>query len=85
MSTLTPLPVPKSVEADARNRAFRTFVQALAVDVLAAVVLAVGPTLADQHFAWTRAYWTTVGLLAAKTAVQTVVSYLARKAIPPNV
>jgi hypothetical protein len=85
MSTLNPLPVPKSVEADARNRAFRTFVQALAVDVLAAVMLAVGPTLVDQHFAWTRAYWATVGLLAAKTAVQTVVSYAARKTIPPNV
>jgi hypothetical protein len=85
MSTLNPLPVPKSVEADARNRAFRTFVQAFAIDLAAAVVLAVGPALADQHFAWTVAYWVSLGLLAAKTAVQTAVSYAARKLIPPAV
>jgi hypothetical protein len=75
------VPLPASV--DARNRAFRTFAQGLAVDVVAAVVLAVGPALVGEHFAWTRAYWAAVAGLAAKTAVQTAVSYVARKVVPP--
>lgn len=69
--------------ADARNRAFRTFVQGLGVDVAAAVALAVGPAVAGDSFAWTRTYWVTVALLALKTAVQSGVSYLARKAAVP--
>lgn len=76
--------VPPSTAADARNRAFRTFVQGLGLDVAAAVVLSVGPSVAGADFAWTRAYWATVGLLAAKTAIQSVVSYLARKWFPPR-
>lgn len=75
--------VPVSVAADAKNRAWRTFAQGLLVDVTAGVVLAVGPAVAGADFAWTRGYWTTLGLLAAKTAVQSVVSYVARKVVPP--
>lgn len=77
------LPVPASTEADAKNRAWRTFVQGLGTDVLGAVVLAVGPALAGADFAWTRGYWTAVGLLAAKTVVLSVVSYVSRKVVPP--
>ena len=69
--------------ADARNRAWRTAAQGVLVDLLAAVALAVGPALAGADFAWTRAYWLTIGGLAAKTAIQTVVSYAARKVLPP--
>lgn len=75
--------VPVSVSADARNRAWRTLVQGLLVDVGAAVVLAVGPALAGADFAWTPVYWLAVGGLAAKTAIQTVVSYAARRLVPP--
>lgn len=71
------------VIADARNRAWRTFVQGLGTDVVGATALAVLPALAGQDFAWTRAYWGAVGLLAAKTAILTVVSYIARKTVPP--
>lgn len=77
--------LPISTDADARNRAFRTFVQGLGTDVLGAVVLAVGPTLAGAEFAWTREYWTAVGLLAAKTVVTSAVSYVSRKVAPPAV
>lgn len=77
------IPAPASTEADAKNRAFRTFVQGLLTDVLAAVVLAVAPALAGADFAWTREYWTAVALLAAKTVVLSVVSYISRKAVPP--
>lgn len=76
---------PTSTEADAKNRALRTFVQGLGTDVLGAVVLAVGPALAGADFAWTSEYWTAVGLLAAKTVVLSVVSYVSRKVVPPAV
>jgi hypothetical protein len=77
------LAVPPSTAADAANRAWRTLAQGLATDVAAAVAMAVLPELAGSDFAWTRAYWVTLGLLAAKTAVMTVVSYVARKVLPP--
>lgn len=77
------LPIPADASADARNRAFRTFVQGLLTDVIGAVVLAVGPALAGAEFAWTKEYWTAVGLLTAKTVVLSVVSYISRKAVPP--
>lgn len=69
--------------ADAQNRAWRTFIQGLLVDLLAAVVLAVGPAIAGADFAWTKAYWLTLLGLAGKTAIQSVVSYVARRAVPP--
>lgn len=72
-----------SVLADARVRAWRTLAQGLAVDVLAAVVLAVGPALVGADFAWTRGYWLTVAALAARSAVTAVVAYVARQVLPP--
>jgi hypothetical protein len=68
---------------DARNRAWRTFVQGLAVDVLAALVLAVGPALMSADGMTSKAYWITMGGLVLKTVVTAVVSYVARKVIPP--
>lgn len=81
---VNPLPVPPSATADAKNRAARTFAQGLLTDVVGAVVLAVGPALAGADFAWSKAYWTAVGLLAAKTVVLSVVSYVSRKVAPPT-
>ena len=74
-----------SAEADAKNRAFRTFVQGLGTDVVVAVVLAVGPALAGADFAWSADYWTAIGLLTAKTVVLSAVSYVSRKVVPPAV
>ncbi|WP_427422650.1 hypothetical protein [Lysinibacillus fusiformis] len=74
---------PPDATTDARNRAWRTLAQGLAVDVAASVVLAVGPAIAGADFAWTKAYWLTVAGLAAKSAVTAVVSYFARKLLPP--
>jgi len=66
-----------------RTSTVRTFAEGLGLDVGLAVVLAIGPTLAGADFAWTRAYWLSVGLLAGKTAIQTAVAYVAaRKAVP---
>lgn len=75
--------MPLNADADARNRAWRTFWQGLAIDLAAALLLAVGPALVGADFAWSGAYWSALGLLAAKTAIQTAVSFAARKLIPP--
>lgn len=76
-------PIPLPTGADAKNRAWRTLAQGVALDVTAAVVLAVAPSLLGHDFAWTEDYWSLIGLLAAKTAIQTAVSYWMRHAMPP--
>jgi hypothetical protein len=75
------IPVPPSREADARNRALRTFLQGLGVDIVVALALTVGPALVGSEFTWSRAYWQTLGLIAAKTVITTIVSYVTRKLI----
>jgi hypothetical protein len=78
---VSPLPVPADVATDARIRAWRTFAQSLLVDVVAAVVLAVTPLLADIH--WDKGYWLAVAALAARSAVTAAVSWVARRVVPP--
>ena len=63
--------------ADARNRALRTFFQGLAADVLAAVVLVLLPTFTNAN-GWGDFEWGVLGFLLAKTAVVTALSYLMR-------
>lgn len=69
------------VHLDALNRAARTFVQGLLVDVTAAVTLVASTQLGDLH--WTKAYWTALYLLLTKTAVSTAVAYVYRRVRPP--
>jgi hypothetical protein len=76
MTQPTPAPAPVGL----RRRALVVAAEGLAVDVGAAVVLAVGPALLGADFAWTRAYWVSIGLLAAKTAVQTGIAYVTSRA-----
>jgi hypothetical protein len=70
-----------SAHLDAVNRATRTFVQGLLVDVSAAVVLVATTQLGDLR--WTQAYWTALGLLLIKTALSAGVSYVGRRVAPP--
>ena len=79
---MSALNIPPSAEADAKNRALRTFAQSLLVDVLAAVVLAVTPLLGSIEF--TPRYWAAIGLLAARSAITALVSWVARKVVPPQ-
>lgn len=65
-------------EADARNRALRTFVQGAALDVLLAVCLVVYDALQSDAVDW-RLMFVTVG----KTALMTVAAYVMRKLSPP--
>lgn len=70
------------VEQDARNRALRTWVQGLALDVAAGASVALAAAVLTG-VEWTRVYWVALGLGVAKSCVQAVVSYLARKFVPP--
>ncbi|GLI01033.1 hypothetical protein [Phytohabitans aurantiacus] len=73
---------PKSNEADARQRGTRAFFFGLFLDVAVAVVLVLSTSLTDLQ--WTREYWIALGLSAAKSVLQAIVTYLARKLIPPK-
>lgn len=73
---------PTVVSADARTRAWRTFVQGFGIDVTVAVVLALLPAFTGIE--WTAAYWAALGLSVARTSLQAAVSYLARVLIPPK-
>ncbi len=74
----------KSVTADAKDRAVRTFIQGLAIDVLTALVLAVAPLLLSNDFAFTAAYWIIIGTSASKSVVQSVAAYFMRKFVSPK-
>lgn len=76
------LPTP-SPERDATERAWRTLLQGLAVDVAAAIGVALTAGLAGG-IEWTHAYWLTLALAIGKSAVTAIVSYVARKLVPPE-
>ena len=66
---------------DARNRALRTFLQGLAIDVavaLAALVLANADTITDKQGL------IVLGAAAAKTVATTVASYVMRRFLDPS-
>lgn len=65
---------------DARNRALRTFVQGLASDVIAAVVLLVLPVFTSAT-GWQNIDWKILSFLIAKTIVVTGLSYVMRQYI----
>lgn len=73
---------PKSTAEDARQRALRTFVVGLLVDVGSAVVALAVTQLGSVE--WTRTYWIALGAMVAKTAIGTMASYVARHVAPPS-
>lgn len=81
---MEPIPIPPSKEADARNRAARTFWIGLGTDIAIALIITVGPELIGERFAFTADYWQTLAVLAAKTVITAAVSYVARKYLPPR-
>ena len=70
------------VAADAANRAWRTLIQGLVFDVAAAIAVAATAAIAPG-IEWTRAYWLAFALALGKSAVVSIVSYFARKFVPP--
>jgi len=69
---------PVTVAADARNRALRTLVQQLGIDLLAAIALVVYTGLAAETVDWRL-----LGLSILKTALSTAASYAMRYVAPP--
>ena len=69
--------IATTAAVDAGNRAVRTFLQGLAIDVLAAAVLFLLPVLADAN-SLADVDFTVLGFMLAKTLLVTVLSYLAR-------
>jgi len=69
---------------DARTRAFRTLVQGLLADVIAAVLLVVVPAVNGSDFAWSGGFWLTLLALAGKSALTAGLSYIARQVLPPS-
>lgn len=65
------------LRADAKNRTYRTFLQALAVDVALAVALVLTTSLSGAN-AWGDLQWTVLGFLLAKTVVVSAASYVMR-------
>jgi len=79
---VTPLPSSGgSVNAAATERATRTFIQGLALDVLIAIGLVLSTTAYDGLT--NKAAWTALAIALGKSVVQAVVSYAMRKYAPP--
>lgn len=62
---------------DARNRALRTFLQGLAADLVAALILLLLP-IVTAATGWGDFEWQVLGFLVAKTGVVTLFSYVMR-------
>jgi len=68
------------LHADAQNRALRTFIQGLAVDVLAAASLAAYTLLTSTDVF----SWSLLGALVAKSAGVAAASYMMRRFLDPS-
>jgi len=73
-------PTPATLTADARNRAWRTFVQGLAIDVGVALAVAVYAIATDPA----PIVWAVVGASLARTVVQSGAAYVMRRFLDPS-
>lgn len=71
----------RAVAADAKERGIRSFLWGLMIDCGVAITLFLLTVISDVE--WTSTYWTMLGLGVAKSVVQGVVAYFARKLLPP--
>lgn len=65
------------LKVDARNRALRTFLQALGIDVGVALALVLYTTFTNAQ-AWGDLNWSVVGFLLSKTVIVSAASYVMR-------
>jgi hypothetical protein len=68
---------------DASNRALRTFLQGLGLDMLVAVLL-VFKTVFNDADSWSELEWLAIGFTLAKTLAQTIYSYVMRRYLDPS-
>lgn len=69
---------PEQLSRDARNRALRTFVVGLAVDIGVAIVLVLVTAFGKAN-GWSDLQWTLLGFTLSKTIVTTGGSYVLRR------
>ena len=70
------------INEDAWVRAIRSLGQGLLLDVSVAAVLFLVSVIGNLE--WTRIYWIALGLGLAKSVIQAVVAFFARKLITPS-
>lgn len=75
--TPTRVQMRDELRADARNRAFRTFLQGLGVDVAVAVAVVLVTVFSDAD-GWGDLQWAVIGFSLAKSVVTSVASYVMR-------
>jgi hypothetical protein len=73
--------IQAATNRDARARGIRALTWGLLIDVAIAITLVL--LLAFTAIEWTRTYWIGLGLSPAKTVLQSIVTYFARKLLPP--
>jgi hypothetical protein len=83
MSTYPSPRASVAARADARNRAWRSFLQGLLIDLGVAVLPLIYDAVSGWDGAFSRTYWTAVVISVAKTIGVTVISYVMRRTVPP--
>ena len=72
-----------ALQQDAANRAWRSFLQGLGIDVLVALALVVY-TVLDSAASWTALEWNIIGFTLLKTVLITAASYVMRRFMDPS-
>lgn len=67
------------LKADARNRAFRTFIQGLGVDILVTLVVFITPIIVGADSWSDLPEWKIVAFSLSKTVLTSVASYVMRR------
>lgn len=76
------MPTNPTTRTDATDRAWRTLVQGLAIDVAIAIAAALLVWLPDADIS-TREAWTVLGITLAKTVLTAVASFVMRLKVDP--
>lgn len=71
------------LKTDAKNRSLRTFLQGLAVAILAAVVMVLLPVFTNAH-GWSDFHWSLIGFSLLQTCGMAVFAYLMRTVLDPS-
>lgn len=74
---------PRKLQADAKNRAWRTFLQGMAIDVAVGIALVLGTTFASAD-GWGDLEWTILSFSVAKSFVQSATSFVMRRFLDPS-
>lgn len=72
-------------KVDAKDRAWRTFLQNIGVDIAVVVAPLLYGAVSSWDGAFTAAYWVPVGLSVAKTAALVAIAYVMRLRKDPKV